>query len=365
MGSALCVALSKKHRIVAVDHRPPSRLLAKAAKGVVWEQADIADPEFVRRLKKKIFPRIGRIDIVVHLAAYYDFEKKWGPEYQRVNVFGIRTNDQGGDGRGCRTVGFRGQHRVPGSARRKRGPDRENPGRGPHSILQIQAEGEKLLARHAGRLPSVVLRIGGVFSDWCELPPLCSLVKQWKQPGILGRLMPGRGESGFPFIHRKDLVSAVRRIVEIEERLEKYQVLFASPDTHTSYRQLFSAVRSYVPNATFGPPINVPAFFISPILRVKKFAAWLRGVQTYERAWMLKFLDKPLRTDSSYSRAMLAWKPSEEYRIEKRIPVLMEHAIRNAKRWEERNVYPEPGKILLPAGLKTLGKPSKEHELNH
>ena len=207
-----------------------------------------------------------------------------------------------------------------------------------------KAEGERLLARYASRLPSVVLRIGGVFSDWCELPPLCSLIKQWKQPGILGRLMPGMGKSGFPFIHRKDLVSAVRRIVEIEERLDKYQVLFVSPDTHTSYRQLFPAIRSYVPGAVPGPPINVPAFFISPILRSKKYAARLRGSQAYERAWMLKFLDKPLRTDCSYSRAKLAWRPSDEYRIEKRIPVLMEHAIRQTKRWEERNVLRSQGR---------------------
>ena len=344
LGSALCVALSKKHRIVAVDHRPPARLLANSARGVVWEQADIADPEFVRRLKKKIFPRIGRIDIVLHLAAYYDFEKKWGPEYQRVNVFGteqlIRAAMDAGVGRlifagSIASLDPPGENEV--LTEQTQAGDLI-----PYS--RSKAEGEKLLAMHARRLPAVVLRIGGVFSDWCELPPLCSLVKQWKQPGILGRLMPGKGESGFPFIHRKDLVAAVRRIVEIEERLEKYQVLFASPDTHTSYRQLFPAVRSYVPNAAFGPPINVPAFFISPILRIKKFAARLRGLQAYERAWMLKFLDKPLRTDSSYSRAKLAWQPSNEYRIEKRIPILMEHAIRHKKRWEERNVIRSQGR---------------------
>ncbi len=344
LGSALSVELSKKHRIIAVDHRPPSRLLSNAAIGVFWNQADIADPEFVRRLKKKIFPRIGRIDIVVHLAAYYDFEKKWGTEYQRVNVFGTEQLIKAAVDAGVGRLIFAGSIASLDPPGENEVLTEQTPAGHLIPYSSSKAEGEKLLAKYASRLSSVVLRIGGVFSDWCELPPLCSLIKQWKQPGILGRLMPGRGDSGFPFIHRKDLISAVRRIVEIEERLEKYQVLFASPDTHTSYRQLFPAVRSYVPNAAFGPPINVSALFISPILRVKKIVAQLRGLQAYERAWMLKFLDKPLRIDSSYSRAKLAWKPSEGYRIEKRIPVLMEHAIRHSNLWEERNVLRSQGR---------------------
>jgi nucleoside-diphosphate-sugar epimerase len=93
LGSALCVDLSKSFRVIAVDRRAPTALLKSKARGVLWETADIADSEFTRRLKRDIFPQIGRIDAIVHFAAYYDFEKKWGPEYEwRENR---RTNDPG------------------------------------------------------------------------------------------------------------------------------------------------------------------------------------------------------------------------------------------------------------------------------
>ena len=42
------------------------------------------------------------------------------------------------------------------------------------------------------RLPATVLRIGGAFSDWCELPPLYSLIKGWWGTSPLRRILVGR-----------------------------------------------------------------------------------------------------------------------------------------------------------------------------
>jgi len=42
------------------------------------------------------------------------------------------------------------------------------------------------------------MRIGGVFSDWCELPPLYSLIRMWSRRGPIGRCIPGVAKRASP-----------------------------------------------------------------------------------------------------------------------------------------------------------------------
>ena len=97
--------------------------------------------------------------------------------------------------------------------------------------------GEELVGEGADKLPAVLLRIGGAFSDWCELPPLYSLIRMWSGRGPLGQLVPGRGDSGIPYIHRADVVRIVRRCIERHGTLEPLEVFLASRQGAVSHRQ--------------------------------------------------------------------------------------------------------------------------------
>ena len=84
---------------------------------------------------------------------------------------------------------------------------------------------------------------GRVFSDWCELPPLYSLIRLWSRRGSIGRCFPGRGRTGFPYIHRDELVRFVRRVIEKNDVLSRHEVLFASEDGCTCHDDLFPPIR--------------------------------------------------------------------------------------------------------------------------
>jgi hypothetical protein len=201
-----------------------------------------------------------------------------------------------------------------------------------------KAEGEALLKKNSPCLPSIVLRIGGVFSDWCELPPLYSLIKQWSQPGILGRLIPGKGESGFPFIHRKDLVYTVRRILQREKHLDRFEVLFAAPETCTLYKDIYPVVRKCTLDTCKAQPIRLPHILIRFFIEGKTLAARLIGKQTYERTWMLKYLDKPFITDTTLSHKKIRWVPGRQFSVQERIPMIMKRFHQQNRLWEKKNI---------------------------
>jgi nucleoside-diphosphate-sugar epimerase len=338
LGSALCVDLAKDHQVIGVDLRYPGSALRNAAPGVQWERTDIANKQAIQELCSKIVRIFGRIDLIIHFAAFYDFEKEWHWEYERVNVNGMEHLIQGACDTGVKRLIFAGSIAsldppLPGNVLSEKTPAGNLI---PYS--RSKAEGEALLRKHSHRLPSIALRIGGVFSDWCELPPLYSLIKQWSQPGFLGRLMPGKGQSGFPFIHRKNLVYTVRRIIQREKHLDRFEVLFAAPENCTRYKDLYPIVRKCTHENANALPIHMPHTLIRLFIQCKTFAAKLIGKQTYERTWMLQYLDKPFVTDTTMSHEKIGWVPREEFSIQKRIPMIMDRFHHQGRLWEKKNI---------------------------
>ena len=91
LGSAITVDLARHYRVVALDRRKPSGDLLDSAPGAVWYQADIADPGAVASIFRRTKGSLGRIDFVLHFAAFYHFGTRWHVEYERTNVGGTRN----------------------------------------------------------------------------------------------------------------------------------------------------------------------------------------------------------------------------------------------------------------------------------
>ena len=73
LGSALTVDLSRDHCVVAIDRRKPSDVLLTAACQTRWHQVDIADSEALARTFQHARQSLGRVDVVLHFAAFYHF----------------------------------------------------------------------------------------------------------------------------------------------------------------------------------------------------------------------------------------------------------------------------------------------------
>jgi nucleoside-diphosphate-sugar epimerase len=337
LGAAICADLSRDHAIIGMDCREPSAAQQRQAPDVQWQTMDISDQAGVNAFFDRLVAERRGIDFVLHMAAFYHFGQRWLPDYERVNICGLRCMLEGASRLGIRRFIFAGSlASLPPAPAGGTLNEKTAPGTAT-AYTRSKTIGESLLAQYSERMPTLALRIAGVVSDWCELPPLYSLMKLWSKPHVMGRMIPGRGTSGFPYIHRRDLVRCVRHILQRHESLAPAETLFASPPGCTSHNELFRVIRG-----SCGTHLDLEPIFVSPLLArgllfVKNRVKALLGRKRYERRWMMDYVDAPLVVDTSYTRQQLQWTPGPELSILKRLPVLMQRFQRHRPAWELRN----------------------------
>lgn len=338
LGSAICVDLARDHEVVAIDRRAPSEALRRAAPEVTWAVHDIASEGQVRETLSAAKARFGHLDYLVHFAAFYDFGNVWLPGYQATNVDGTANLIATASELGVRRAIFASSIAAlepppPGAA-----VDHDTPASDIIPYAKSKRIGEDLFREAQDRLPGVVLRIGGAFTDWCEVPPLFSLIRLWGGPWPTARVIPGRGESAIPYIHRADLVSLVRTVLEKSDELGPYEVFLASQNGCVNHNQLFPVIRREAGKPAGSRPTHMPPMLAKVGLTVQCALGSLIGRMPYERPWMLDYVDRPLNVDTTKNQAVLGWDCLPERSIMARLPVIIANWRDHRKLWNERNV---------------------------
>ncbi len=337
LGSAIAVALSRELKITAVDVREPSRALIDAAPNVTWEQLDIADAEAVASSFQRTIRANGRIDLVIHFAAFYHFGTDWRPEYEQTNVRGTANLLRAAADAGVRRVVFASSIAAMEPPPAGQMLTESTPTSNFTSYARSKTLGEEMLVAAADRLPGIVLRLGGAFSDWCELPPLHSLIKLWSGRGPLSRIVPGHGESGFPYIHRDDVTRIVRHCIERHESLAPFEVFLASHQGAVLHKDLLPVIRGAAGERVSLKPIFIPPGLARVGLALRLVLGRVAGETPFERPWMLAFVDRPWVADVSHAQRTLGWSCSPLMGILDRLPVILQRFSRNRREWEERN----------------------------
>ena len=338
IGSAVSLDLAKDFMVIAIDRREPSEHLRRAAPQIVWHVIDIADKGAVAEVFARTGNDFGQIDFVLHFAAYYDFGSYWVPEYQRTNVEGTAKVIESSVNLGVKRIIFASSIAAMEPPTVGAFLTEESPCSEFLPYAKSKFIGERLLAEASSQVPCNILRIAGVFSDWCELPPLYGLIRLWTTVYPFGSMIPGRGESGIPYIHVSDLVFLVRKCIMFDHIFGPYSILLASQNGAVNHLQLFHAIRSGASCAGSPKPIHIPR-------QMAKVGAWFRytlgGIfynRPIEQPWMLDYVDKPWNTDTSRTRQILDWDCSPELGILRKIPDIMNKLKADPKGWGKRNI---------------------------
>jgi len=337
IGSAVCIDMAKDFQIIAIDRRKPSEQLIRAAPQAIWHILDIADNQALSQVFMQTRNDFGQIDFVIHLAAYYDFDKDWVEDYQRTNVDGTANVLDQSKRAGVNRLLFAssiGAMKPPafGSFLTEESPITEFT-----PYARSKSLGERLVTEAADQLPYIILRIAGVFSDWCELPPLHSLIKRWTSVFPMGRIIPGRGESGIPYIHITDLVRIIRKCILHYENGPS-SIFLASQQGAVLHQHLYPAIRSAAGYSGNLRPIHITQKIARIGLRFQTAIGALSGYTPYERPWMLDYIDKPWTTDTRNTKRILDWDCTPELDILRRLPEILNNRRTDPKGWEERNI---------------------------
>lgn len=335
LGGQLLRQLRKEYRVYALGRRSPEEAGVPEGAGIRWFQVDLADADRLREVFRHIEEQGGAHQLL-HMAAYYDFTGEDSPEYERTNVRGTRNLLELAEPLRLRKFIFASSvaacpFPAPGEV-----IDETTPPSSPFPYARSKHAGEAMLREYRDRVPSCIVRIAAIFSDWCEYVPLEEFLKTWCSGAWNARILGGRGASAVPYLHVDDLLSFFLRVVEKGDALGPAEVLLASPSGATSHRELFDEAT----RIRFGAPrrsIHVPRPLAALGIRAREWWGRRRGELPFERSWMVDYIDLQLRVDSSVTSRRLDWAPNASLHVLRRLPELLANMTEHPEEWKIRS----------------------------
>ncbi len=172
--------------------------------------------------------------------------------------------------------------------------------------------------------------------------------------GIVGKSFLDVAKENFkifaiPYIHSSCICQILITIFMKSERLPPFDIYIAGPDGSTSHRELFESATRYF----FGRRIKslfIPKSIATTGVVVRYILGHIIGIMPFERYWMMKYTDKALNIESSYTRKEIFshYQSSETEKLEWDISVfyqLLTASVRNHDRFLLLNYYKD---ILVP-----------------
>lgn len=334
LGGQLVRQLRKEYRIYALGRRSPQEAGVPEGAGIRWFRVDIADRDRLGEVFRFI-AESGGAHQLLHMAAYYDFTGDDSPEYERTNVQGTKNLLELSEPLKLRKFIFASSVAAcpfpgPGQALTE-----TTPPEAPFPYARSKRAGEAMLRDSRDRVPSTIVRIAAVFSDWCEYEPLDEFLGTWCSRRWNARVLGGRGESAVPYLHVDDLLSCFLRVVEKGDALEPAEVLIASPEGATTHAELFRETT----RAFHGSPrraLHVPPPLAAVGIRAREWWGRRRGRLPFERSWMVPYIDRQLRVTNAVTRRRLDWAPNPDLHVLSRLPVLLRNMTDHPDEWKLR-----------------------------
>ncbi|MDP4282357.1 MAG: NADH-dependent [FeFe] hydrogenase, group A6 [Bacteroidota bacterium] len=322
--------------VFAIARRSASEAGIHFHPNVHWIQWDIANasriPEIVDMIEKN-----GGADFILHLAAFYDFDYTDNTAYQRTNIDGTRNVVELARQLNIKRFIFASSLAACNFPKPGEVVTENTPPDADYAYARTKKFGEEFLKEHSKIFPCTILRFAAVFSDWCEYPPLYKFLETWLSKGYDHRMLGGKGESAVSYIHINDLTKLILLIIQKSHLLPDYAVYAASPDGSTSHRELFDiATRDFLGITV--KPVFIPKILAYPGIFFRILMGNLHITKpTFERYWMLKYLDLKLNVDASFTRNFLSWVPSPRYHVTRRLLFLLARMKSNPLEWYSRN----------------------------
>jgi len=333
VGRNFIKAAADNFRLFCVGRRSMEEAGVQTCKNLRWTQVDIADWDNLKDLVQQVTDH-GGIDYILHLAGYYDFTNKEHPNYSQTNVIGTKNMLELAKLLKVRRFIFASTQAACSfntTVTEESLPDADMP------YARSKRAGEELVRDYSPWVPGAIVRIAAVFSDWCEYPPLYTLLNNWLSGKLLeSRIMAGQGQSAIPYIHVHDLVHFFLQVIDKSDQLEQYLILNAGPDGATSHLELFRIATQHYFSKPH-KPLFIDRRLLIPMILARQLLSRLQGKEAFEQLWMLDYVDKQLVAKNSKTRHLLAWAPNPRKTITRRLVFLIENMQKNPELWRDWN----------------------------
>lgn len=332
LGRAIAQRLAPDYTVIRCGRHIPAIAPHRDAQEA-WVHMDVSSDEGVTSALQEIAGRFGRrIDSVVHLAAYYDFSGAPSPLYEQVTVLGTERLLRG-------LRGFESGQFIFSSTMLVHAPSHfgypiteESPLDPAWDYPRSKVETEAVIAREHGEIPSVVLRIAGVYDEWCHSIPISQQIRRIYERDVASHLFPGDMHHGQSFVHLADTVDSVVAAIERRDSLPSEATILIGEERTLSYGDRQDRI---------GHLVHGEEWITHHIPKaLAKVGAWVEeamplGPEPFIRPWMIKLADDAYCLDATRAQAWLDWTP--RHSLGKTLPTIVRNLLEDPVRWYHQN----------------------------
>jgi nucleoside-diphosphate-sugar epimerase len=341
IGYATCQRLAAEYDVVGFDrpgipHPPPE---------ADWVDVDLTSEESVANAFDHVRVRHGtRIAAVIHLAAYYDFSGRPSSKYEEVTVQGTARLLRHLKPFDVEQFIFSSTMLIHEPGPKGRPINEDAPIKPKWDYPRSKVKTENLIRRERGDMPTVFLRIAGVYDDLCHSIPLAHQIQRIYEGAATSHFFPGDLSHGQAFVHVEDTARLMEMLVGQRRRLPRDLALMVGERRVLSYGELQEQMGRLI----HGKPWNTRR--ISKAFA--KAGAWTQDHLPFSRdpfikPWMIDLADDHYELDITRASGMVGWEP--EHSLAAALPVMVGRLLRDPLAWYQEN------KLEAPTWLKKRG----------
>ncbi|QDV19591.1 3 beta-hydroxysteroid dehydrogenase/Delta 5--_4-isomerase [Gimesia panareensis] len=341
IGSRLVETFSDQYQVVAFDIKP----LPEEQQSADWIACDLTDDASVSRALSEVKAKHGnRIASVIHLAAYYDFSGESSPLYQDLTVAGTRRMLQGLQDFNVEQFIFSSSLLVQQSVENGQAIQASSPVNAEWDYPQSKLEAEATIKQYAGSIPTVILRLAGVYDEDCHSIPIAQQISRIYQKQLESYFFPGDKTCGQAFLHLDDLVSCFAAVVGHRGRLPKRSLFVIGEEDVMSYEELQEKIGLYLHGDQW-PAIRIPK-------TAAKAGAWVKDQLSdddgapFIKPWMIDLADQNYPVSVERAREQLGWEP--RHLLRETLPDMIDELQDDPEQWYAENGLPVPDDLPQP-----------------
>lgn len=326
IGSALIHKLAEKYYVVGFDQDgypfPPAE-----AECVCVDLTSDARMAFA--FKRIRYAYGNKIASVVHLAAYYDFLGKPSDLYDKVTVKGTKRMLK-------YLQDFEVEQFIFSSSMLVYKPSspgvlitEESPLEPKWDYPKSKVTTEKVMHEKRGKIPTVIMRIAGVYSEEGNSIPITNQVQRIYEKQISARLYPANIAHGSTYVHRDDVINAISLAIEKRKDLPQEVLLNIGDDETLTYQELQDLISTEIHSKKI-PIIAIPKWFA-------KAGAFMQNLfgKAFIKPWMIDLADDHFEMDSSKAKKLLGWRP--KHGLRDTLPKMVDNLKANPKKFYQAN----------------------------
>lgn len=333
IGTRLVETFADEYNVVGLDVQPVER------KGVGWIHCDLTNEDAVKTALKKLQDDYGNtLASLIHLAAYYDFSGEPSPLYNELTVKGTRRLLHGIRSFSVEQFVFSSSLLVQESSEDNQPITADSPIDTEWDYPKSKLAAESVIAEERGELPTVVLRIAGVYDEDCHSIPIAQQIARIYEKQLESYFFPGKKTCGQAFVHLDDLVSCFRAVVDRRGDLPGHSMFLIGEEDVMSYEELQEDIGRYLHGREW-PAIRIPK-------AAAKAGAWVKEKLAgdddapFIKPWMIDLADQNYPINVRRAREQLGWEP--KHTLRQTLPDMTGRLQSDPQAWYEKNGLPVP-----------------------